>query len=229
MLFVTHQQIHRFFDAPVGAVGNALLNWKGAPLHELSAYAHSYRTAAMSLVSMQEQRVHSALDERALPILFLYRHALELYLKAIVLKAALLTIGEEELPNALPKLWREHRLTALARMAEPVISASTRWPLTWNGDLKELINSMAVQIDEIDPGSYAFRYPVNTQGAAALPAVFMTNIFQFSEEVERTLDHVAQFCRVLESERMDSSEQMKLALHTLSGKQKNDEKSKAAL
>lgn len=221
---MAQQRIYKLFDAPIGTSGNALLNWTGAPLHELTAYAHSYRTAAMSLVSMQEQIVHSEVGERALPIIFLYRHALELYLKAIVLKAALLTINEEELPLALPKLWREHRLTALARMVEPVISASTKWPLTWNGDLKERINTIAAQIDEIDPGSYTFRYPVNTQGGAALPSVFLTNIFQFSEEVERTLDHVAHFCRVLESDRMDSSDQMKLALHTLFGKQTNDGK-----
>lgn len=212
-------KIHEFFSAPIYTYGNALINWQGDPTKDLTSYAQSYRNAAMNLVAMHEQRKCGNIDEGALPILFLYRHAIELYLKAIVYKAAVTSINEAELSVALPKLWREHSLLALAKMAKPIISASSGEILAVTGDLEENILDLASRIDDVDAGSYTFRYPVTSRGVAALPPLFMTNIFVLSEKIEAVLDNMAQFCRRLEDKRIEASEQVKLALHGFANSQ----------
>lgn len=206
-----------FFSAPIGTYGNAVVNWAGQPIGELLAYAASYRYAAMNLVAFREQRGIGSIDHAALPILFLYRHSLELYLKAMVYRAAVMTINEHELVAALPRLWREHSLIALFEMAKPVLKESPEHPLTMTDEMLEKIGSLASEIDAIDSGSYTFRYPVTSRGESSLKGIFLTNIFLFSEHVESVLNDVAQFCGSLENERLRSSEQMKLALHRLRG------------
>ena len=69
--------------------GNVVFNFQGSPVGDLSAFAHGYHEAAKVLA----ERLHAAAgyaDYEGYPILFLYRHALELYLKAVVYRGAML-------------------------------------------------------------------------------------------------------------------------------------------
>lgn len=75
----------------------------------------------MNLIASHEGSQFMNIDERALPILFLYRHSLELYLKALVYRAAVVSIAEEELVLAVPRLWREHSLVRLLEMSSPLL------------------------------------------------------------------------------------------------------------
>lgn len=168
----------------------------------------------MALVAFREQRGDMIIDHGALPIIFLYRHSFELYLKAIVYRAAVLTIAEQDLQRAMPRLWREHSLIRLVKMGEPILRARTL-RLTTTGDLHENVLSLARRLDEIDAGSYAFRYPFTSQGERALPRNVFVNIHGFCEAMESVLDDVAQLCRMLRDEQLRTSEQMKLALHPL--------------
>lgn len=101
-------------------------------------------------------------------------------------------------------------------MSEPILHSSGARPLTQSGELLNNISEFASRIEEIDPGSFAFRYPLTTKGTATLPSHFITNIFVFSAEMERVLDDLEQYCRRIEKERIQTSDQMKLALHALS-------------
>ena len=206
--------VFELFSAPMGTPGNALLNWSDPAASNIISYAHSYRSAAMNLVAFREQRGDFTIDDGALPIVFLYRHAFELYLKAIVYRAAMLTINEEDLRQAIPRLWREHSLVRLVKMAEPTLVSSIRLWLQ-SGELHRKIAALAVKLDEVDPGSYSFRYPVTSYGNPALPTNVMLNIFVFSEAMEQVLDDVAQVCRILQDEDLRASDQMKLALHPI--------------
>lgn len=207
--------VFEFFSAPRGTPGNAVLNWSNYTANDIIAFAWSYQRAAMGLVLSLEGRPLSSVDEGALPIMFLYRHAFELYLKAIVYRAAVLTINQHELQNALPRLWREHSLMRLAKMAEPAMHPDGMRPLVKAGELHQKVFAMAAKIDEIDPASYSFRYPIASSGKSALPQNLLTNISIFSEAMESVLVDVAQFCRCLEDERLRTSAQMKIALHPI--------------
>jgi hypothetical protein len=204
--------IFELFPNPATASGNALLNWQKDPAEEILSYAWSYQRSAVILVADLQQRGAVAIDNGALPILFLYRHSFELYLKALVYHAALLSVDKSELIDALPRLWREHSLLRLVKMSLPVLTGSH--PLAVAGELHNEVSALAQKLDAVDPGSYSFRYPVSTKGEASLPENFFTNIFTFSDAMEHVLDDLSQFCRSLEKERNSASEQMKLALHT---------------
>ena len=168
----------------------------------------------MALVAIREQRGDMIIDHGALPIIFLYCHSFELYLKAIVYRAAVLTIEERELRRAVPRLWREHSLIRLVKMGDPILRAKML-RLTANDELYKKVLSLAHRIDEINAGSYAFRYPLTSHGEAALPRNIFLNIHSFCEAMESVLDDVVQFCRTLRGEQLRTSEQMKLALHPL--------------
>lgn len=203
--------LHEKFSAPIGTYGNALLNWTQSSANEISSYAWSYRCAAMNLISFQEKREFGTIDNHALPILFLYRHSFELYLKSLAYRAALSTISEEELIPTLPRLWREHSLCRLVDLCAAVLG--DRLLDTYGGELHDKIAKVAQELDEIDAGSYAFRYPVTARGEPALPPHFLTNIFVYSETLEGVLDGLNEYCRFLEGRRIESSTQMKLAFH----------------
>lgn len=210
---MSRPRVFQKFQAPIGSHGNALLNWRTNSAAEIITYAWSYRCAAMNLISHRERREFVSIDEHALPILFLYRHAFELYLKALVYRAALVSIAEEELTLAIPKLWREHSLLRLLEMCGPLLRS--KYVHMWDDELEEKIAHVAGELDEIDAGSYAFRYPVTSSGQPALPTHFQTNIFVYSEILENVMDDLAELCRFLEGKRIESSTQMKLVLHKL--------------
>jgi hypothetical protein len=201
------------FAAPIGTLGKSLLNWKANSAAEIVAYASSYRSAAMKLIGSHEGGQFVNIDEHALPVLFLYRHSLELYLKALVYRAAVVSIAEEELLLAVPRLWREHSLVRLLQMISPLLHS--RHFHLWDEELEEKVGRVVRRLDGVDPGSYAFRYPVTSSGRPSLPDHFFTNIFAFSEVLENVLDDLSDICRCLEGRRLDASAQMKLALHTL--------------
>ena len=62
--------------------GNVVLNFMLFPKGELAAYGRSYHEAAQHLVKRMAASHYR--DPDACPIVFLYRHAVELYLKSII-------------------------------------------------------------------------------------------------------------------------------------------------
>lgn len=204
----------RFFCPLEYAPGNALINWSGRPLDDLIAYAETYRSAAWSLVDAQRKLNLNTPDHQALPILYLYRHSLELFLKSIIYHAATISIAESEMILALPRLWREHSLVKLQKMAVPVLQEA-KWPSVDAEALGVRLGLIAAVIDSVDNGSYAFRYPVTSSGTASLPSTFLVNMFTFSDEMESLLEQCRLFCRDLRSNAARTSGQMKLALHKL--------------
>lgn len=200
-----------FYAGPQYAFGNALLNWTPRALEDLVAYAVSYRNAAHTLVAFQEQRGIGSINHAACPIVFLYRHSLELYLKAMIFRAARLTIDEGELTRILPRLWKEHSLVRLLEMATPVLRALDSYiPVGLRG-VHEKVLDLATRIDEVDPGSYSFRYPVTPSGTSSLPTHLMVSIFVFAEHADAALDDLNTLCIYLR-ESLAASAQMRLAL-----------------
>lgn len=71
--------------------GTVILNWHGTPEKEFTYIAEAFRVLAQEAVAKLRRNKRFGLhglpieDFRAYPIIFLYRHALELYMKAIVL------------------------------------------------------------------------------------------------------------------------------------------------
>jgi hypothetical protein len=186
-----------FFSAPVGTRGNAVLNWAAEPTADVIAYARSYRGAANRLLHAEAEREFGEVDHDACPILFLFQHSLELYLKAMICRAALISVSESELAEVLPRLWREHSLVRLLAMSEPILDALGR-SIPALRFVREDYIEVVEELDRIDPGSYVFRYPVTAKGTASLPSTMLVNVFVFSEKVDDTLTYFSDICVMLD-------------------------------
>ncbi len=209
-----------FYSAPRGTYGNVLLNWSSHAPSDVVSYAVSYRNAAHCLIASCERRGIGDIDYGACPVMFLYRHAIELYLKAMVYRLARLSVNDHELRLVLPRLWREHSLVKLLSMAQPVLAAMrNKLPLALRVIEEDELQFLS-DLDRIDPGSYSFRYPVASTGGSALPGMFMTNIFVFAQVADRTLDSLNAICRHLIDEVRALEPQMRLNLGPMDSRQR---------
>ena len=115
--------MHEIFK-PDNPHGNIVFNLHNDPISDLSAFAKGYHNAAKSLVERFEAAPRiGCVDYFGYPIFFLYRHALELYLKAVVSKGkqvlGLLDIGQID----TEKLFCNHNLTNLLPPCRKIFDA----------------------------------------------------------------------------------------------------------
>lgn len=146
---------------------NAMLGWTHFPW---DIYAAGYKDAADALVQALIHR-QAPLDSVVYPLVFLYRQGLELELK-LLLPLARRLAGKEptrDHQHGLMPLWRE--LRQLLEQLDP------------RADDGELLatESFILQLDNVDPGSYAFRYPTNKKGEVSLPELRHVNVRHLSE------------------------------------------------
>lgn len=183
-----------FCASPIGTRGNALLNWGPHAPEDVVSYAVAYRNAAHCLIASHERRSTSEVGHAACPVVFLYRHAIELYLKAMLYRIAAMSVGDQALRKLLPRLWREHSLVKLLEMAQPVLAAMwDELPLALRAFDEEELQFLS-ELDRIDPGSYSFRYPVASTGGPSLPSALRMDIFVFAQMADRTLDALHTRC-----------------------------------
>ena len=159
------------------------------PIDGLSRFAIGYHMAGKTLVEKLETDEGYA-DYEAYPIFFLYRHSLELFLKAIVYMGARLLnlISNDKIDNN--KLLTKH---GLVRLLPPIKTIFKR--LDWDKDFGiehihsfEDFEKLIKAIEKIDPQSYSFRYPVNTKGVSPLPKNIMLNAISFGKNMNPLLE-----------------------------------------
>jgi hypothetical protein len=110
-------------------------------------YEHGYKQAADMLCqkTLDEGPVHTLV----FPIVFLYRHYIELSLKLLLLDASrfMADVSEPQHNHDLRTLWKE------ARKILPAV-----WPEV-QPEQVEAAEACIIEMSEHDPGSMAFRYP----------------------------------------------------------------------
>ncbi len=163
--------------------GNVVMNFTASPIQDLPVFALGYHRAGKVLASrLAESRGYADYD--GYPVLFLYRHALELYLKALVYRGALLMglIGKKD--ASPPGLFERHELSRLLPALRSIF-----YELKWNftetsfSSIDEFI-AVIQSVDAIDPRSFAFRYPMDRTGEAHLPRHFVINTIVFTEKLD---------------------------------------------
>jgi len=111
--------MRRFTNA--NSDSNVVFNFRHNAVGDLVAFAVGYRRAAGSLITRFAKHRYSP-DYDGYPILYLYRHALELYLKAVVHRGTrLMRINAERPPDA-DKLFERHDL---GRLLTAILSSQT--------------------------------------------------------------------------------------------------------
>jgi hypothetical protein len=142
-------------------------------------YALGYRVAAERLLDALGQP-NQGQEYLILPLLFLYRHALELTLKWII------DMAHEHLQRPRdPKALANHRIVDLWQKAEALLTEL--WPGAPPPSHSKIANCLR-QFSDHDPGSDAFRYPVRTDGSPNLEELHEVDLRIFEKTVTETLD-----------------------------------------
>ena len=151
-------------------------------------YAQAYRRAALQLYKEFRQTDESR-DMDMHPIVFLYRHALELYLKGILLVGNGILLKEGRPLKQSKQIFKDHDLKKMlpgVRDIFDLLDCSDIWvPPIFNSfvDVERVVRAF----DEIPYD--AFRYPVDNTGAKELlgePLHF--NALTFVQKTEALMD-----------------------------------------
>ena len=167
-----------------------VLNWTtpvGAhPAGNLHLYAEAFHRAGR-LLGENYGKTGALADFEALPILYLYRHALELSFKAIVVHGEPLfrLRGNSGLRSDTKKM-SGHRLSDFVEDFERIVEE-----LSWDWDMeidglrsRQQFIELVAELDQIDPQSTAFRYPSDKKGRAALDTNFSFDLSIFCRRMD---------------------------------------------
>jgi hypothetical protein len=150
-------------------------------------YQDGYRQAALYLVEYLCDK-GSRQGFLIYPIIYLYRHHIELTLKSIIRTAySLLATGKSSDPLT------QHDLSKLWTLARPLLNAvseiadNSAFPL----DDLEGIDSYIRQMHEHDPDGQRFRYPTTRKGTPSLRSGLSSiNIRDLSNALEKLADYL---------------------------------------
>ena len=133
---------------------NACVNWYHDPTE---VYVSGYKEAADSLVNSVADRIGTA-DTLFFPIVFLYRHYIELRLKSLLYDGHHLLDREYEQKS-------EHQFSKLWPKVRSILVEL--WPDD-SADGLTGIDGLIAQFEQIDPRSTTFRYPKGFDGENSL-------------------------------------------------------------
>jgi hypothetical protein len=203
------REIHPYWGGGVPG-DSAVVNFRSNPLHDIAAYAAGYQRQARTLVDHLEA-VDDFPDFDAYPVFFLYRHALELYLKAIVIRGAdyLGLIANRDLD--LRTVFRSHELVYLLPAVREVFGV-VGWKDGFglpNVDSWADLLCLLEAIEKVDRKGYAFRFPTNNQGNAALPYDHLIlGPITFGKHMDLVLEFLGSAYVNLEEKRCNAAEAM---------------------
>lgn len=155
-------------------------------------YVDGYLAAADALVTICTSRAPRApwgvpgYDSLLYPILFLYRHHLELRLKEVIRYAA------KESPGP------SHGLLALWDRARHVYSNADAWA---DGACAAACRSLICELDSIDPNSQAARYPYSVRGNQTLQKICAVNPSKLAGGVHKISNYLGTIIEAVAQDR----------------------------
>jgi len=197
------------------ARGNVIFNFRHNPIDDLAPFAAGYHEAGKRLAGMFAASPGYR-DFDGYPILFLYRHALELYMKAVVYRGAQLLHLLDIKSLDTSKLFKVHRLSNLLPGVKAVFDG-VGWTCETNtagisnfAEFAELV----LGIEEVDSDSYTFRYPTDTKGHAAVDHHTIVNPIAFASKMDPILELLDSAVLGL-SEEFDAAADAKFELQSI--------------
>jgi len=178
------------FYNSIDNTSNFVISFTASPRQDFGVFAKGYFQAASAVAQglLAKQRFP---DYEAYPVVFLYRQSLELYLKGLLYRAAILS-AFKDIEGIDSCLHNRHRLIPLAQSAGRVCQAL--FPA--DQSLLHIVNKagrIASEFEEIDSDSYSYRYPIHRQGNASTKHHQLVNLLALHETMRdllRELDTV---------------------------------------
>jgi len=182
----------RWAEFSGGTVGwDVGLNTTGVQhIHLLQDYARAYHRAARSVFEAFRQTEESNRQEMdAHSIAFLYRHALEVYLKTIIVWGEGLQILRGSPPKPRKQTFKDHDLAKLLPGVKDIFSlidCSGIWNVPMYQSFTD-IERVAQAVNEFPHDG--FRYPIGHAGETELlPCGVSFNVIVFAEKLDGLLD-----------------------------------------
>ena len=165
---------------------NPVVNRHNVPAKDLFLYARSFHKAAKALAAFQPDASLLA-DVDVSPVVFMYQHAVELHLKALVLGEGGNFLATK--PDALSV----HKTRSVSWLAQFVcqIVIALKWEKEFRCDGIENLADFKAVIDElnaVDPGSYVFRLPVMAEAEDFVPGQVKLTIHDFVRRADALLE-----------------------------------------
>jgi hypothetical protein len=157
------------------------------PVEALPYFAWGFHDAAQHMaLRFAEQKDFP--DYEAPPMIYLYRHAAELYLKGIIWNGENVAklMGRRVL--GIPTLTQaNHELKPLLPLVKDVMTVlGLGWPEqygTYSG-VEELMS----ELHDFDEHSFSFRYPMTKRGDPSKDVSFTFNVLIFAQDIEPVLE-----------------------------------------
>jgi hypothetical protein len=174
------------FSKPKAKRSSAIQSWHNGADAEIHLYARSLQMAAKSLVQTLEQERSPKTAWDVCPIIWLYRHALELHLKALVGEGSNFLKSKTD-PISL---YRTHSLRWLAQIVCQVIKT-----VGWESDfacegVSNLVefSSLVNEIESLDPVSCAVHSATGRDRGSAAQTFQKINAVQFARRLDALLE-----------------------------------------
>jgi hypothetical protein len=157
-------------------------------VEDFRVLAQGYASAAARALESWQGRESRRTDLEAYPILFLYRHALELSLKHVFYRA--LELSRYRLPGEVEeKFLKDHNLRIVCGVVSDILKKVSQGDeFTWS--FEETVSRTCEELSELDPGSYMFRYPMDTKGTPTPGTRRRVNLSAFVGELNKVLEYL---------------------------------------
>jgi hypothetical protein len=179
---------------PNGNHENTVLNWHDEPAKELHLYGEAFWNAAKELLKNEGLDRYPIASFDAAVVVYLYRHALELFLKEILLGRGGDLLSNRPSPKAI--LDAGHTLTRFLPDIRRIF-AECGWDKEFGtGSVKTFDDFIAIldEFEKADPSSFCFRYPINKDLTKTLHSHFTFSVRQFAETMDEILGTLSGAC-----------------------------------
>jgi hypothetical protein len=171
-------------------------HFSNKPTGEFGYYGSGFLEAARTVArSFAKRRARRQID--IVPVLFLYRHSIELLAKAVILSGNELmrARGSGQSEDQILARFRHsrHRLLPLLDSITEVFEGvgwQWYWPKTTIASLEDT-RRVIEELDALDPDSFSFRYPATLRGERAVPSCYLIGqgtILQVLDDLAESLD-----------------------------------------
>jgi hypothetical protein len=175
---------------------NTVLNWHEEPAMEFHLYGNAFWSAAKNLLQNEARDKQPGASFDACVIVYLYRHALELFLKDILIGRGGELIVQPPSPETVVG-WG-HRLTKLLPDVRRIF-VECGWDEAFGSKTAVTFDDLTAvvkEFEETDPSSFCFRYPVKKERdlPATLEGHFTFSVRQFALTMDEVLNTLYDAC-----------------------------------
>jgi hypothetical protein len=166
---------------------NTIIKRRSSPTKDRFLHAQASHKAAKTLAASFQPDANPLGDFGACPVVFMYRQALELHLKAVVLGDGGNFLATMPDPISVHKT---HAVSWLAQFVCQIVT-SVKWEEEFRCEGMANLADFKVAIEElnaVDPGSYVFRFPVKAESKDSASGRGNLTIREFARRMDALLE-----------------------------------------